>query len=51
MISVVQCSLKVKLTSGLVIYHHFDQICERSVDELLGDTVLVADLDAYTYYQ
>ena len=48
-ISVAQRSLKVKLTSGLVIHRHFDQIRKRSVDVKPGDTELVADSDAYTY--
>ena len=32
-ISVAQHSLKVKLTSGLVIHRNFDQIRKRSIDE------------------
>ena len=48
-ISVAQCSLKVKLTSGLVIHRHFDQIRKGSVDVTPGDTELIADSDAYTY--
>ena len=48
-ISVAQCSLKVKLTSSLVIHRHFDQICKGSADVTPGDTELIADCDAYTY--
>ena len=48
-ISVAQCSLKVNLTSGLVMNCHFDEICKRSVEKFLKDTVLVTDSDAYTY--
>ena len=48
MISVVQRSLKVKVTSGLVINRHFDQICKRSVEKFLNGTMLVTDSDAYT---
>ena len=48
-ISVSQHSLKVKLTSGLVMNRRFDQICKRSVEKFVKDTVLVIDSDAYTY--
>ena len=48
-ISVAQRSLKVKLTSGLVMHHHFDQIRKRSVEEIPKDKELVPDSDAYTY--
>ena len=49
-ISVAQRSLKVRLTSGLVIHHHFDQIRKRSLDEIPEDKELVTDSDAYTYF-
>ena len=51
---VARCSDKcstafTKLTSGLVIHRHFDQICKRSTEEIPKDTELVTDFDAYTY--
>jgi len=42
-ISVTQRSAKVKLSSGLVIHRHFDQICKRTVD----NPVLATDPDIY----
>ena len=48
-INVAQHSLKVKLTSGLVMNCHFDQICKRSVEQIPIYTELVMDSDAYTY--
>ena len=49
MLSVAQRSLKVKLTSGLVMHHHFDQIRKRSVEEIPKGKELVPDSDANTY--
>ena len=46
-ISVAQRSVKVKLTSGLVIYRHFDQIRKRTVDEPPIESE--SDPEAYTY--
>ena len=43
-ISVAQHSVKVKLTSGLVIHHHFDQISK----ELLTNPQL-SQCQSYTY--
>ena len=48
-ISVAQRSVKVKLTSGLVIHRHFDQIRERTVDEPPVESVSESDPEAYTY--
>ena len=48
-ISVAQRSIKIKLTSGLVIHCHFDQIRKRSIEEIPKDTELVTDSDAYAY--
>ena len=45
-----KCStVKVKLTSGLVIPRHFDQSRKRLVEEILKGTELVTDSDDYTY--
>jgi len=37
-ISVTQCSVEVKLSSGLVIHRYFDQICKRAVDNPVSAT-------------
>ena len=50
-ISVAQRSVKVKLTSSLVIHHHFDQIRKRTVDEPPVESVSESDPEAYTYIQ
>ena len=46
-ISVAQRSVKVKLTSGLVIHRHLDQIRKRTVEE---SPVPDTDPDAYAYF-
>jgi len=46
--SVAQWSIKVKLTSGLVIHRHFDQI-RRTVDEPTVEPASECDSEAYTY--
>ena len=47
--SVAQRSVKVKLTSGLVIHRDFDQIRKRTVDEPTVDPASECDSKAYTY--
>ena len=47
--SVAQRSVKVKLTSGLVIHRHFDQIRKRTVDEPTVEPASECDSKAYTY--
>ena len=42
--------VKVKLASGLVICHHFDQIHKRTFDKTPVDKVPESDSDAYTYF-
>ena len=46
-ITVAQHSLKVMLTSGLVIHCHFNQIDKRSVDKILRDTEFATDSNVY----
>ena len=48
-ISVAQCSVKVKLISGLVIHRHFDQVRKRTVDEPPVELASESDPEAYTY--
>ena len=48
-LSVAQRSVKVKLTSGLVIHHHFDQIRKRTVEEPTVEPASECDSEAYTY--
>ena len=48
-ISVAQRSVKVKLTSGLVVHCHFDQIRKRIADEPPVESVSESHPKAYTY--
>ena len=48
-ISVAWRSVKVKLTSGLVIHRHFDQVRKRTVDEPPVKSTSESDPEAYTY--
>ena len=48
-LSVAQRSVKVKLTSGLVIHRHFDQIRKRTVKEPTVEPASECDSEAYTY--
>ena len=41
--------MKVKLTSGLVIHRHFDQIRKITVDKPPVESVPETDPEAYTY--
>ena len=47
--SVAQYSVKVKLTSDLVIHHHSDQIHKRTVDESPVESLSESDPGTYTY--
>ena len=49
MLSVAQRSVKVKLTSGLVIHRHFDQIRKKTVKEPTVEPASECDSEAYTY--
>lgn len=44
-----QRSVKVKLTSGLIIHRHFDQIHKRTVDEPPVVPTSECDPEAYIY--
>ena len=48
-ISVAQRSVKVKLTNGLVIHRHFDQVRKRTINDLPAESAPESDPEAYTY--
>ena len=48
-ISVAQRSVKVKLTNGLVIHRHFDQVHKRTINDPPAESAPESDPEAYTY--